>query len=290
MNTERGTEVSLDEISSIAIGKVTLESDNWKDDWYKSIPVGISFRDGRMLSTYLKEDWVTFCGIDEFGCINISADAISHIDFVATPHEEVFVPDVSDVPAKTVNTIASQEEASENEDEEKQMPDAAEKYNTKKHFVGDFKPDGIAEFVLKNGNTVKGIANSVCLMAVGIEPRAGSGECLYNSVFIKGNNADDSAAKGVMFLAMKSIKVGQGSDIVVTDFDDEIFQYSLPDKSYFWFIGEDKKYVMYMDDSTIIYPLTYSNQIKMNPGAEKQEKLKLHERCKMSGLYSLQGE
>ena len=239
IRTERGTDVSLAEITSIAFGKVSYTEDSWKKDWFRDLPMGILLRDGRQLSTYSAEDWFVFCAMDDFGSVAIPVETISHIDFVDSLQDEVFVPEVPESrPEQPVQQAAEEEEE---ESGPKEMPDPVQKYGSKKYISGDYIPRGTVEVFLKDGNTITGIANSFLLMAIGMEKRSGGNECLYNNLFLPEEKMDDGQRDSVMISELSSITVGDRRDVTATDLEEETKNYILPEKSWFWFISETSK-------------------------------------------------
>ena len=93
LRTGRGTQFSLNDLSSISFGEVTYDKDKWEDNWIKDkeLPVGLTYKDGRRLRTTIEEDYLKLFAIDDFGVIELMPDKIDHIAFVNDIAEEVFV-------------------------------------------------------------------------------------------------------------------------------------------------------------------------------------------------------
>ena len=239
IRTDRGTAVALSEITSVSFGEIKYEKDRWKDNWFGELPVGILFRDGKILESYASEDWFTFCAIDDFGPVNIPVEEISHIDFVSSLQEEVFVPSAPSpkaaVPAAASDTNESQGASASD------MPDPAAKYGTSRHVFGDCVPRGTVEVIKTDGQVMRGIANSFYLLTSGMEPGNRGNEFMYNVIAEPKKDGEDSFRASVLISEIVSIKSGSGSSLLITDIDDDTTLVRLPDSACFCFIGENKK-------------------------------------------------
>lgn len=238
INTERGTAVSLHDISSISFGDITYEKDRWKDDWFGKLPVGVLFRDGRILESYAKEDWFAVCAIDDFGPIEVPVADISHIDFVSNLQEEVYVPGAPSEGggARTAGAEPETPKTLTLSD----MPDPEAKYAEKTSSIGDFVPRGTVEISMKDGSVIRGVANSFFLLASGMEPGNRSNEFLYSVIAEPKRDGEDTFRNSVPMNEVVSVR-SEGDTLLVTDIDDETTEIRLPAGSYFCFIGEDKK-------------------------------------------------
>lgn len=227
--TRRGTSVSLGELSSICFGPVTYDADRREKDWIKELPVGLVYKDGRQLSSFVEEDDLRFFALDEFGVVSLLIADIDHIDFVANGADEAVVM----APPQSQLAVGPQKPS---------LPDTG-----KKHAWGDFEPKGVAHITLKDGGELRGVANSFVLMAKHMEKRALSNECLYTGMDTPDTDADYDLSNMKQFLEMVSIEaVGDlqhvGSAFEVTDMEDQKVLIKLPQEAQFWFISEDNEY------------------------------------------------
>ena len=100
IKTERGYQIDFSEIRSLVFREGSFYKDKLSDIWVEGIkpgwitelPVAILFRDGRTLNTGIAEDFLKLFAIDEFGKVEVRADQIGRIDFVADITEEVDAP------------------------------------------------------------------------------------------------------------------------------------------------------------------------------------------------------
>lgn len=233
IKTERGYDIKLSELSSLSFGNVIRKKDRWSDDWIEDLPLGLSFRDGRQLSTRALVDWLILLGQDEFGVIEIKPEKISHIDFVSDIAEEVYVPDA---PSNAVDTESEINSVASGQEKKKSVAKNLEN----KHPVGDFTPAGTATVELKDGTIMTGIANSFVLMSKRMEKRKMGNESLYTGLDTPDIDHNYELTDMMQFLEMEKLEYGEGGFRAV-DYEGDTRHFTLPDETQFWFITEDKK-------------------------------------------------
>ena len=229
IKTRRGTDVSLRDLSSASFGAMVFEEDRWEKDWFKEIPIGLVYKDGRQMSTFLQEDYLKFFAIDDFGVVEILPDKLDHIDFVKDIAEEVFH---AELPVSQAAAAAPQTSAA--------APSSVLS-SEKKHTWGDYEPKGTAYIYLKDGRELKGIANSFVLKAKRMEKQSMGNERLYTGMDTPDLEHDYDLSNMKPFLEMNRIE-NTDDGFLVTDMDEEETRIRLPQGCEFWFLGEENKF------------------------------------------------